>query len=76
MLEHFFNEPDEIYDLKKITLLFLILLLTLATIFQKKMPEIFSASFIREAGGLHMNSFIDDAFRGGLITFPPVSQNF
>ena len=76
MLEHFFNERDGIYDLKKITLLFLILLLTLATIFQKKRCLRYFLPHLLEKGGLHMNSFIEDAFRSGLITFPPVSQNF
>ena len=78
MLEHFFNEPDEIYDLKKITLLFLILLLTLATIFQKKRDaRRYFLPHLLEKGGLHMNSCIEDAFRGGLsYNFPSCVPKF
>ena len=77
MLEHFFNERDGIYDLKKITLLFLILLLTLATIFQKKRCLRYFLPHLLEKGGLHMNSCIEDAFRGGLsYNFPSCVPKF
>ena len=59
-----------IYGLKKITPYFSFSCLPVGRNprykFQKKMLEIFSASFIR--GGLHMNTFFENAFLSVVIT--------